>query len=74
MVAIIEKNKKVSKEERIISIILAIAIFVVSITGCILGNIFTSDEASAVIVVMYFVAVICIVAAWITTTISLRNR
>lgn len=74
MVTIIEKNKKVSREERIIYTILTIAIFVISITGCILGKIFTSDEAVVVIGSMYFVALICIVCAWIATTISLKNR
>lgn len=74
MVEIISKNKKVSKEERIISAILTIAIFVISITGWILGKMFTSDEALAAIGISNLVALVCIVAAWIATTISLRNR
>lgn len=45
MVEIIAKNKKVSREERIICTILTIAIFAISIAGCVLGKLFTSDEA-----------------------------
>ena len=74
MMNIIEKNKKASKEERIICTILTIAIFAISIAGCILGKLFTSDETLAAIGILYFVALICIVSAWIATTISLRNR
>lgn len=74
MVEIIEKNKKVSREERIKSTILTIAIFVISITSCILGKLFTLDEAHAAIVIIYFVALICIVSAWIAKMISLRNK
>lgn len=47
MVKIIAKNKKVSREERIICTILTIAIFAISIAGCVLGKLFTSDEALA---------------------------
>lgn len=74
IVAIIEKNKRVSKEERIISTMLTIALFVILITGYILQKMFTSDESAAVIVIMSLVALICIVCAWIATTISLRNH
>ena len=74
MVAIIEKNKKVSREERIISTVLTIAMFVISIVGCILGKVFNSDEALAAIGILFLVAQICIVSAWITTTISLRTQ
>lgn len=74
MVEIIAKNKKVSREERIICTILTIAIFAISIAGCVLGKLFTSDEALAAIGIIYFVALICIVSAWIATTISLRNK
>ena len=74
MVEIISKNKRVSKEERIISTILAIALFTILITGCILGKLFTSDEALAATAISYFIALICIVSAWIAAIISLRNR
>ena len=74
MVEIISKNKKVSKEERIISTILTLALIVTAITGCVLGKIFTSDEALAAIVLSNLVSLICIVSTWIATTISLRNR
>lgn len=74
IVEIIEKIKKVSREERIICTILTISIFAISITGCVLGKLFTSAEALAAIGIIYFVALICIVSAWIATTISLRNR
>lgn len=49
MVEIIAKNKKVSREERIICTILTISIFAISIAGCVLGKLFTSDEALAAI-------------------------
>ena len=74
MISIIKKNKRASKEERIICTILTIAIFEISIAGCVLGKLFTSDEALASIGIFYFIALICIVSAWIATTISLRNR
>ncbi|MDD2957143.1 MAG: helix-turn-helix transcriptional regulator [Lachnospiraceae bacterium] len=74
MMRIIHKNCKVSKEERIISAILTLAIIVVSITGCILGKVYTSDEALAAIGISYLVSLICIISAWIAATLSLRNR
>ncbi|MDE6209996.1 MAG: hypothetical protein K2M73_10050 [Lachnospiraceae bacterium] len=63
-----------SREEHIICTILTISIFAISITGCVLGKLFTSTEALAAIGIIYFVALICIVSVWIATTISLRNR
>lgn len=74
MVDIISKNKKASKEERIICAVLTISIVVVSVAGCILGKIFTSAEAMTAIGFFYLVAMVCIVSAWVATTISLRKR
>lgn len=74
LMSILDKNKKASKEEHIICTILTIAIFVISVAGSILGKMFTSAEALASIGIFYFVSLICIVSAWIATTISLRNR
>lgn len=74
MISIIKKNKRASKEERIICTILTIAIFAISIAGCVLGKLFTSEEALATIVISYLVAMICIGSAWIATTIVLKNR
>lgn len=74
MVEIISKNKKASKEERIISVMLTIALFIVSVTGCILGKTFTTYEAVEAIAILYLVALVCIVSVWIATTISLRHK
>lgn len=74
MVEIISKNKKASKEERIISVMLTIALFIISVTGCILGKTFTTYEAVEAIVILYLVALVCIVSVWIATTISLRHK
>lgn len=74
MVDIISKNKKASKEERIICAVLTISIVVVSVAGCILGKIFISAEAMTAIGFFYLVAMVCIVSAWVATTISLRKR
>lgn len=53
MVDIIAKNKKVSREERIICTILTMAIFAISIAGCVLGKLYTSDEALAAIGIFF---------------------
>ncbi|MDE7253815.1 MAG: helix-turn-helix domain-containing protein [Acetatifactor sp.] len=74
MVEIFTNNKKASREERIICTILTIGIFAIAITGCVLGKLFTSAEALAAIGISNLVALICIVSAWVATTISLRNR
>lgn len=74
LISIIKKNKRASKEERIICTILTIALFAISIAGCVLGKLFTSEEALAAIGISYLVAMICIGFAWIATTIVLRNR
>lgn len=74
MVEIINKNKKASKEERIISLMLTISIVIVALTGSILAKFFTSAEAYAVIGILSLVALICIVSVWIASTICLRNR
>ena len=68
------KNKKASKEERIISLMLTISIVVVALTGGILAKFFTSPEAYAVIGILSLVAFVCFISVWIATTISLRNR
>ncbi len=74
MINIIRKSTKASKEERIISAVLTVSIMIVCVTGCILGKIFTSDESFAAIGIFNLVSMLCLVSAWITTTISLRNR
>jgi transcriptional regulator with XRE-family HTH domain len=74
MVKIISKNQKVSREERIISTVLIIALFIICITGYILGKIFTTPEALATVATFNIVAIVCIGVIWIATTISLRNR
>jgi transcriptional regulator with XRE-family HTH domain len=74
IVKIISQNKKVSREEHIISTVLIIALFIIVITGYILGKIFATPEALATIVTFNIVVMVCIGAIWVATTISLRNR
>ena len=73
MVDIIKKTK-VSKQERIISLLLTLSIIAITIAGCILGAYFKAAEAQAVIGIMTIVSWVCIVAVWIATTICLRKK
>ena len=71
----IEKSKKkMKKEERIIRAALSFSLIAIGLTACILTRIFTSDEAFAVMTIMSIVSLICIVATWTATTLSLKNK
>ncbi len=73
MVEIIKKSK-VSKQEKIISLLLTLSIVAVTIAGSILGAYFKAPEAQAAIGIMTIVSWSCFVAVWIATTISLRKN
>lgn len=71
----IEKsNKKIKKEEKLISTVLSITLILVALAAFINTKLFTSDEAMAATALMSAASLIGIVAAWITTTICLRNK
>ena len=73
MVSLISKNKA-TKEERIISVAITIAIIIVALAGGIAGKYFNHPEAQATIIIMALISEICFVAIWVATTIALRKK
>ena len=65
---------KVSKEEKIISTMLSVALLVIAATACILVKVFASPEVIAAVGILNVVSLICIVSVWIATTLSLKNK
>lgn len=73
MVQIIKKTTK-SVEEKTITIMLSISVFIITIAGCVMGEVFEEPSAKVAILAFSFISMICIIAIWITTTLSLRKN
>lgn len=67
------KDKTKSKEEKIITHALTIAIVIIALAGGIIPKFFETPEAAVSAAIVSFVSLICIVGVWIVTTVSLRN-
>ena len=74
MMKMIEKSNKVSKEEKIISYSLSIALFIIGLTAILLINHFDNAEVKASVGILNIISLVCIVGCWIATTLSLKNK